>query len=372
MVSSDVERPRRHHREHRCGWTCARRTSACRWSRTAWSAASSTTTGPLPANAPGPGRRSLPGAATASTSLSKEIETDRSRDAKLKDKVKVKTAVADGQAVTFDAGPEDADAARRRSARSSRMALGPAVAIAGCSDRPGVAGRQPDQDASRKKTPAEAPRPAAADPPHDDLQELLRIAAATASSSIRPLKGPDRHERTDSRPTFAADIKDLGDKIAGLDDLQGRRAEGLPEGDLQDRAGRRRRRHGGAARRRRPRLPRSRPRRPSSPSSSTASTPPRRSTSSRWSARSPAWASRKPRTWSKAPQAGQGKRHQGRRREDQEAAGRRRRQGRAQVSSTSKLARTAGAAETRASAEPPGSCRLSAIRVQMYSRRSYG
>ena len=83
----------------------------------------------------------VPGAADSVKDLANGRRRGRSRtskkDPKAPDKFKVKTAVADGQPVPCRPGQDDADPRWRRSARSSRLILGPASSIAGCPDRPG-------------------------------------------------------------------------------------------------------------------------------------------------------------------------------------------------------------------------------------------
>ena len=104
---------------------------------------------------------------------------------------------------------------------------------------------------------------------------------------------------TAEAPTFADNIKTLGDSIVKLTVLEAKAlgdylevVHGIkPAAAAVAVAGPGRRRRPGRGRRRR---------RPSSTSSSRPSAP-TRSTSSRSSAPPPAWASRRPRTWSRRP-----------------------------------------------------------------------
>jgi large subunit ribosomal protein L10 len=91
--------------------------------------------------------------------LSKEVEAVLLKDAKLKDKVKVKTAVAEGQAVTFERALK---MPTRKEAIGEIVAaiLAPASSIAGCLTGPAAQVASQIQTISEKKPEGE-PAPAA-------------------------------------------------------------------------------------------------------------------------------------------------------------------------------------------------------------------
>ena len=205
---------------------------------------------------------------------------------------------------------------RRRVARSPACLTGPASQLASnpqAIEEKNGRGRRPRPRVTpgRRERPNRRPRLFTRPPP-----AITRQPAASTGTELIERNRPWHLRSRNSATSSPADHR------------AGGRAEGLPQGKVQDRAGRRRRDDGGrrrpaaaaaAAGRRGDRVQRR--------SSKPGSTRPRRSTSSRSSAKSPAWAWPKPRRPSKGPEADQGKRGQEDGRRRQEEAGRSRREG---------------------------------------------